>query len=170
MSTTGIRSTSRGIRSIRINAERRGDPDAARRDAVRGQGQHSSRSVAVCGAKECRTPRSSRCGVRQQKRGIPQGISLALKPGVTANYLAASVVSAAAASVVSAAASQQVVESHFSSVQPSHFASGAAASVAAASVASAAFLFELPQQPTMATAARTMTKEKIFFIGLITFI
>jgi len=59
-------------------------------------------------------------------------------------------------------AQQAFVESHFSAQQ------AAASVVAAASAAapSAAFLFELPQQLTIATAAITTTKEKIFFIAL----
>ena len=59
-------------------------------------------------------------------------------------------------------AQQDLVESHASA---SHFASQPAqaeASVAAA----AAPLFELPQQLTIATAAMTTTKEKIFFISV----
>ena len=73
-------------------------------------------------------------------------------------------------------AQHDLVESHFSAQQDldeshasaSHFASQPAqaeASVAAAAAPlSAAFLFELPQQLTIATAAITTTKEKIFFI------
>lgn len=69
---------------------------------------------------------------------------------------------------------QAFVESHFSAQQAfveSHFsAQQAAASVVAAAASaaapSAAFLFELPQQLTIATAAITTTKEKIFFIAL----
>ena len=57
-------------------------------------------------------------------------------------------------------AQQDLVESHASA---SHFASQPAQ--AEASVA-AAFLFELPQQLTIATAAMTTTKEKIFFISV----
>ena len=59
-------------------------------------------------------------------------------------------------------AQQAFVESHFSAQQ------AAASVVAAASAAalSAAFLFELPQQLTIATAAMKTTKEKIFFIAL----
>ena len=64
-------------------------------------------------------------------------------------------------------AQQDLVESHASA---SHFASQPAqaeASVAAAAAPlSAAFLFELPQQLTIATAAMTTTKEKIFFISV----
>lgn len=68
-------------------------------------------------------------------------------------------------------AQQDLVESHASA---SHFASqpaqaeaSVAASVAtAAAPLSAAFLFELPQQLTIATAAMTTTKEKIFFISV----
>ena len=67
---------------------------------------------------------------------------------------------------------QAFVESHCSAQQAfveSHFSVQAAASVVAAASAaapSAAFLFELPQQLTIATAAITTTKEKIFFIAL----
>ena len=75
-------------------------------------------------------------------------------------------------------AQHDLVESHFSAQQDldeshasaSHFASQPAqaeASVAAAAAPlSAAFLFELPQQLTIATAAMTTTKEKIFFISV----
>lgn len=73
-------------------------------------------------------------------------------------------------------AQQDFVESHFSAQQlfveshasASHFSAQPAqaeASVAAASP-SAAFLFELPQQLTIATAATTTIKEKIFFISV----
>ena len=59
-------------------------------------------------------------------------------------------------------AQHDLVESHFAS-QPAQ----AEASVAAAAAPlSAAFLFELPQQLTIATAAMTTTKEKIFFISV----
>ena len=59
-------------------------------------------------------------------------------------------------------AQHDLVESHFSA-QPAQ----AEASVAAAAAPlSAAFLFELPQQLTIATAAMTTTKEKIFFISV----
>jgi hypothetical protein len=76
-------------------------------------------------------------------------------------------------------AQQDLVESHFSAQQDfsasqafsaSHFSvhpAQAETSVAAAAASpSAAFLLVLPQQPTIATAATTMTKEKIFFIAL----
>lgn len=80
------------------------------------------------------------------------------------NYFAASTVSAAASAAVESACSQQAaVESHFSAQPSQAEASVAAASVAAASAA--AFLLAFPPQLTMATAARTMTKEKIFFIA-----
>ena len=74
-------------------------------------------------------------------------------------------------------AQHDLVESHFSAQQDldeshasaSHFASQPAqaeASVATAAASPwAAFLFELPQQLTIATAAITTTKEKIFFIA-----
>mgnify|MGYP007010734830 FL=1 len=73
----------------------------------------------------------------------------------------------------SAFSAQSLVESHFSAQQASveshfsvHSVQAAASVVAAAAAASpsAAFLFELPQQLTIATAAITTTKEKIFFI------
>ena len=57
-------------------------------------------------------------------------------------------------------AQQDLVESHASA---SHFASQPAQAEASPS---AAFLFELPQQLTIATAAMTTTKEKIFFISV----
>ena len=79
------------------------------------------------------------------------------------NYFAASTVSAAASVAVESACSQAAVESHFSVQASQAEVSVAAASVAAASAA--AFLLAFPQQPTMATAARTMTKEKIFFMA-----
>ena len=72
-------------------------------------------------------------------------------------------------------AQQAAVESHFSAQQAaveSHFsvhsvqAAASVVAVAAAASPSAAFLFELPQQLTIATAAITITKEKIFFITL----
>ena len=61
-------------------------------------------------------------------------------------------------------AQHAAVESHFSAQQAfveSHFSAQQAAAAP-----SAAFLFEFPQQPTIATAARTMTKETIFFMAL----
>ena len=70
----------------------------------------------------------------------------------------------------SAFSAQSLVESHFSAQQASveshfsvHSVQAAASVVAAAAAASpsAAFLFELPQQLTIATAAITTTKEKI---------
>ena len=60
-------------------------------------------------------------------------------------------------------AQHAAVESHFS-VQFAQAEASVAA--AAAAVPSAAFLFEFPQQPTIAAAARTMTKETIFFMAL----
>ena len=57
---------------------------------------------------------------------------------------------------------QALVESAFSA----QFAQAEASVAAAAAAPSAAFLFEFPQQPTIATAARTMTKETIFFMAL----
>lgn len=75
----------------------------------------------------------------------------------------------------SAFSAQSLVESHFSAQQASveshfsvHSVQAAASVVAAAAAASpsAAFLFELPQQLTIATAAMTTTKEKIFFISV----
>ena len=72
-------------------------------------------------------------------------------------------------------AQHDLVESHFSAQQASveshfsvHSVQAAASVVAAAAAASpsAAFLFELPQQLTIATAAMTTTKEKIFFISV----
>lgn len=75
-------------------------------------------------------------------------------------------------------AQQDFVESHFSAQQlfveshasASHFsvqpAQAEASVVAAAASPSAAFLFELPQQLTIATAATTTIKEKIFFISV----
>ena len=59
-------------------------------------------------------------------------------------------------------AQHAAVESHFSA----QFAQAEASVAAAAAAPSAAFLFEFPQQPTIATAARTMTKETIFFMAL----
>ena len=59
-------------------------------------------------------------------------------------------------------AQHDLVESHFSAQQDLVEASVAAA----AAPPSAAFLFELPQQLTIATAAMTTTKEKIFFISV----
>lgn len=62
--------------------------------------------------------------------------------------------------VASACPPQQASASSHFSVHPAQ----AEASVVAAAPSPAAFLFELPQQLTIATAAMTMTKEKIFFI------
>jgi hypothetical protein len=59
-------------------------------------------------------------------------------------------------------AQHAAVESHFSA----QFAQAEASVAAAAAAPSAAFLFELPQQLTIATAAMTTTKEKIFFISV----
>lgn len=75
-------------------------------------------------------------------------------------------------------AQQDFVESHFSAQQffveshasAAHFsvqpAQAEASVVAAAASPSAVFLFELPQQLTIATAATTTIKEKIFFISV----
>ena len=57
---------------------------------------------------------------------------------------------------------QALVESAFAA----QLAQAEASVAAAAAAPSAAFLFEFPQQPTIATAARTMTKETIFFMAL----
>lgn len=98
---------------------------------------------------------------RQKKGDSSKGISPIFRGQ---NYFAASTVSAAASAAVESACSQQAaVESHFSAQPSQAEASVAAASVAAASAA--AFLLAFPPQLTMATAARTMTKEKIFFIA-----
>ena len=59
-------------------------------------------------------------------------------------------------------AQHAAVESHFSA----QFAQAEASVAAAAAAPSAAILFEFPQQPTNATAARTMTKESIYFMSL----
>ena len=102
------------------------------------------------------------------KKGGFLRISLTLNPNF--DYLLASAFSqqavfSAQAAVESAFSAQQAaVESHFS-VQPAQAAASVAVAWAAAAP-SAAFLFELPQQLTIATAARTTTKEKIFFIAL----
>ena len=70
-------------------------------------------------------------------------------------------------------AQHDLVESHFSAQQASveshfsvHSVQAEASVAAAAAPLSAAFLFELPQQLTIATAAMTTTKEKIFFISV----
>ena len=69
-------------------------------------------------------------------------------------------------------AQHDLVESHFSAQQDlveshaSQPAQAEASVAAAAAPLSAAFLFELPQQLTIATAAMTTTKEKIFFISV----
>lgn len=73
----------------------------------------------------------------------------------------------AAGAASSAAAFSQAVESHFSQAVESQAAAGAAAStavVSAASPSAAAFELALPQQLTIAAAARITTKVKIFFI------
>lgn len=96
-----------------------------------------------------------------KKRGFPLGNPPRFLPEKA--YFAASTVSAAASVAVESACSQAAVESHFSVQASQAEASVAAASVAASSAA--AFLLAFPPQLTIATAARTMTKEKIFFIA-----
>lgn len=96
-----------------------------------------------------------------KKRGSPLGNPPRFLPEKA--YFAASTVSAAASVAVESACSQAAVESHFSVQASQAEASVAAASVAASSAA--AFLLAFPPQLTIATAARTMTKEKIFFIA-----
>lgn len=71
-------------------------------------------------------------------------------------YLVASAGASVASAAVESAFSQQQHESAFSHSVHSTLAS---ASVAAC-------LLALPQQPTIAAAARTIAKEKIFFIAL----
>ena len=63
-------------------------------------------------------------------------------------------------------AQHDLVESHFSAQQDLVESQAEASVAAAAAPLSAAFLFELPQQLTIATAAMTTTKEKIFFISV----
>jgi len=59
-------------------------------------------------------------------------------------------------------AQHAAVESHFSA----QFAQAEASVAAAAGAAPAGLPWQVPQQPTIATAARTMTKETIFFMAL----
>lgn len=103
----------------------------------------------------------------ETKKGIPCGISFTLITGKT-DYFTASASAAFSAQQVFVEShfSQfaHAVESHFSAQAAASPAGAATASVAAASV-SAAFFVVLPPQLTMATAASTMTKEKIFFIA-----
>lgn len=84
----------------------------------------------------------------------------------THKILSADYFSASAAGAASAAFSQ-AVESQDAQAVESQAAAGAAAStavVSAASPSAAAFELALPQQLTIAAAARTTTKVKIFFI------
>lgn len=98
-------------------------------------------------------------GRQTQKKGI---LSNLLHPHYQYNYSlqqALSVFSQQAA-VESPFSQQAAVESHFP-VQPPH---SETTSVASASTTVSAGFEVLPPQLTMATAPRTMTKEKIFFI------